>query len=210
MNKRGFTLPEMIVAIGIFTAVMFVSTGALLSIVSVNKKAQAQQSAINNLSFALENMARNIRTGSNYHCESSGEPGDSSQYQSGVSLQDCTSGGSLLIFDASIYDSNYVTTGDNIWAYYLKEVGGVGSGHYQIVKMARAGSNNREVYEVTAPEIVITGLKFYVDGTASGDSKQPKVRINVTGFAFVKENTGNPRRVDFSLQTTASQRKRDS
>jgi hypothetical protein len=76
--------------------------------------------------------------------------------------------------------------------------------------MARAGSNNREVYEVTAPEIVITGLKFYVDGTASGDSKQPKVRINVTGFAFVKENTGNPRRVDFSLQTTASQRKRDS
>jgi len=67
-TNRGFTLVELIVSLGIFTAVMFIATGALLSIINVNKKAQAQQSAINNINFALENMARNIRTGSHYIC----------------------------------------------------------------------------------------------------------------------------------------------
>ena len=42
-NTGGFTLLEMIVAIGVFSVVMLVAAGSLLSIVSANRKAQAQK-----------------------------------------------------------------------------------------------------------------------------------------------------------------------
>ncbi len=68
-NKRGFTLVEMIVSLAIFSIVATVSLGALVSIVSANKKAQTLQSTITNLNFALESMSRDMRVGGKYHCE---------------------------------------------------------------------------------------------------------------------------------------------
>ena len=70
--NRGFSLVEIVVSLAVFSIVMLVATGALLSIVEANKKAQSQQIAMNNLNFAVENMTRAIRVGTNYHCGFSG------------------------------------------------------------------------------------------------------------------------------------------
>lgn len=70
-GKRGFTLIEIIVASAIFLVVMVISTGALLSIVDANAKAQSLETVINNLNFAIENMQKNIRTGFEYKCNGS-------------------------------------------------------------------------------------------------------------------------------------------
>jgi len=69
-RSHGFTLIEMIVAVGLFSIVMLVSISALLSLVDANRKAQALQSVMNNLNIAVDGMVREIREGSNYRCGS--------------------------------------------------------------------------------------------------------------------------------------------
>lgn len=193
-DRAGFSLVEMIVAIGIFTAVMFIAIGALLSIVGLNKKAQAQQSAINNLNFALENMARSIRTGSSYRCE---DFWTGVQYIFDTPLDCPNNGGGVLVFKSDQGVIPGVDTGQ--WGFWLEGT--------TIKKGTDLGASNKSS-QITADEIYIEGLKFYVVGASdTSPNLQPRVRINVSGYAFVGDDqTGNPRRVDFDLQTTASQR----
>lgn len=66
--KKGFTLVEIIVAMMIFSIVAVVALAALIKIIDANKKAQTTQDAVTNLSFALEAMSREMRSGSAYYC----------------------------------------------------------------------------------------------------------------------------------------------
>lgn len=67
-NAHGFTLLEMIVALAIFSVVAVIAVGALVRVVGLNRRAQTLQSAMIDLSFALESMSREIRVGSTYYC----------------------------------------------------------------------------------------------------------------------------------------------
>ncbi len=71
-HDKGFTLIEMIVAISIFTIVVFVGIGALLSIADANRKSNSLRTVMDNLNFAMESMSRSIRTGDNYSCNGIG------------------------------------------------------------------------------------------------------------------------------------------
>ncbi len=93
VSSRGFTLIEMIVSVSIFTIVVFVAVGALLAITDANRKANSIRAVMDNISFAMEFMARSMRTGNNYGCEGSGN---------------CTNGGSFVTFtDQSGIDVTY-------------------------------------------------------------------------------------------------------
>ncbi|MHB1163406.1 MAG: prepilin-type N-terminal cleavage/methylation domain-containing protein [Minisyncoccota bacterium] len=63
---RGYTLIELIVAVGLFALVMLLASGAYLVVIGVSRQAQGISTGIDNLSFALESMTRDIRTGSQY------------------------------------------------------------------------------------------------------------------------------------------------
>ena len=63
----GYTLVELIVAVGLFALVMLLAAGAYLMMIGVNRQAQGIATGIDNLSFALETMTRSIRTGTNYN-----------------------------------------------------------------------------------------------------------------------------------------------
>lgn len=65
MNK-GFTLIEMIVAVGVFTVAITLSLASFLNISAIQKKAEAFRAVNNNLNFALEAMVREIKTGIKY------------------------------------------------------------------------------------------------------------------------------------------------
>jgi prepilin-type N-terminal cleavage/methylation domain-containing protein len=67
--KKGFTLVEIIIAMMIFSIVAVVALAALVKIIDANKKAQTTQDAVTTLSFALEAMSREMRSGSNYYCK---------------------------------------------------------------------------------------------------------------------------------------------
>jgi len=92
-TKRGFTLVELMVALGIFSIVVLLASGAYLMMISIARKSQGVSTGIDNLTFALEIMTRNIRTGTDYACGSGGDcaivPGDSFSFRnsSGVLVE---------------------------------------------------------------------------------------------------------------------------
>jgi len=181
-KSSGFTLVEIMVAISIFSIVMVVSLGSILSVLDANKKSQTLRSVMDNLNFSLESMTRDIRFGENYHCSTGGT----------ITLPlDCASGNSTLNLK--------VTDGSQI---VYKLVGdGVTSG--RIVKTF-GGTD----YNVTSSDVVIQDLKFRVLGSlaySNGDLSQPKVIIIIKGYVGSKPTT----RSSFILETTVSQRKLD-
>src|SRR6056297_849303 len=69
-TTAGFTLIEMIVSLALFSVVVTISVGALLVLIASNRQLQDEQAVLTNLSFALDSMTREIRTGSAYVCRS--------------------------------------------------------------------------------------------------------------------------------------------
>lgn len=66
--KKGFTLVEMMVAVSIFAIVALSATSAFLMADRINKRAQAMKVVVDNLHFALNSMAFNLKQGGLYHC----------------------------------------------------------------------------------------------------------------------------------------------
>lgn len=176
MNNKGFSLVEILVSIAIFSIVMVTAAGALLTTIDANHKAQAIQSVMNNLNFALESMSRAIRVGDTYHC------GDSGSLVSNQVPNDCTDGNSFFAFKRS--------KDNQVVYYYLSGT--------QIFRQTNAG----EILAISAPEIVIENLKFYVQGASLGSQAQPRVTIVIQGYAGATAKIKTP----FNLQTTLSQR----
>ncbi len=180
--ERGFTLVELIVAVGLFAVVMLISTVALLSLVSANRKAQALQSVMNNLNVAVDGMVRSIRMGSDYDCDSDAPT-------------DCPDGGTRLTFQP-FCDQDCATIDRMTYQF-----GGIGCAQGRLCKSEGGG----ELKPITAQNITIENLKFYVIGTAraGGDIVQPKVVISIQGTAGIQ---GTKTETNFALQATAVQR----
>lgn len=66
VKNGGFTIFEMIVAIGIFTVVVTIAVSSMLILTNSEKKAITLQTTQDNLRFALEAMAKEMRTGEGF------------------------------------------------------------------------------------------------------------------------------------------------
>ena len=62
-SQNGFTLIELMVAVAIFSIVLVVAMGAILTILDANRKARTLTEVMNNLNFSLESVTRSIKTG---------------------------------------------------------------------------------------------------------------------------------------------------
>lgn len=184
--SEGFTLVEMIVSIALFSVVMIVCTGALLAIVGANRKAQALQSVINNLNISLDGMVRAVRMGSNYHC-------GSGNY---ALPQDCNTENGETIFAFLPFG---VPEGGNQWVYSYDETN----------KSIMRSTDGSLPIAITAPEVDIEYMRFFVVGTTRGctvdpcDTIQPKVVMVVKGSAPTSDSRA---RTTFHIQVTAVQR----
>jgi prepilin-type N-terminal cleavage/methylation domain-containing protein len=65
---RGYTLLEMLVAVGLFSVVMLTASAAYLTLIDLDRQARATNDVVSNLSFAVDSMSRATRTGTNYEC----------------------------------------------------------------------------------------------------------------------------------------------
>lgn len=180
-SYKGFTLVEVLVAVSIFALVMIVATGAVFSVVSANKKTHSLKSVMTNLNFALDSMVRDIRVGSTYSCD----------------LSDCTDGGTVFTFKANRDVDGNGQVNDNV--EYSLDSGRIMKRIYGL------GVTSESDSPITAAEITVEYLVFYVYGALGGDGKQAKVTISIRGHAGVGET-----RSDFNIQTTVSQRSIDS
>ena len=192
-SYKGFTLIEVMVSVSIFAMVMLIATGSVFSIVEANKKTHTLKSVMTNLNFALESMAREIRVGFRYACGSS------------VALSataNCSNGDTTFRFKANHdvdADGNYDAADNNDQVEYSI------SADNRIMK--RVYGNNSSFLAITASEIHITALKFYVTGAGTSEfpGKQPKVVITIQGYAG-SDTTQSA----FNIETTLSQRAIDS
>lgn len=184
-TPKGFTLIEMMVAVSIFAIVMMVGVGALLALVEANRHAEAVNSVMQNLNAALESMTRTARVGTTYHCEAS--PNTLIGLDT---TKDCAaSGGLLFAFEPSAGDPSVAT--DQV-VYRLN-----GS---QIERSLAGGAANSWV-AITAPEVHIDSLKFFVVGSGAGNTTQSRVVINIHGSAKIPGGT-----TTFSVQAGITQR----
>ncbi|MBL7045236.1 MAG: type II secretion system protein [Parcubacteria group bacterium] len=185
-SKRGFSLIEMLVATALFSAVMLIGVGSLLALIDANKKAQALNSVMNNLNFAIESMSRKMRVGTTYHCEFSNNIPPPNINQS----KDCTGGGKLLAFEPS------GGTPDDSSDQIVYRINGTR------IEKSESGGTPGSFINITASEVTIDDLSFYVDGTSSSDNLQPRIVMIISGSAGVKEKI----KTEFNLQTMVSQR----
>ena len=183
-SGKGFTLIELLVSMAVFTTVVLISMGSILSVFDANQKSKTLRSVMDNINLTMEGMTRTIRFGKNYHCGSAGDV---------TSPQDCGGAGdnslTLLAVDGSQV------------AYSL--VGG------RIARSTNGGTNEF----LTSPDVTITTLAFrvygssaYVSGSVScsapNDCFQPQVIVVISGNVGVKVSTKST----FTLETTISQR----
>jgi prepilin-type N-terminal cleavage/methylation domain-containing protein len=175
----GFSLVELIVSVGLFSLVMLIATSAYYTLINLDRRARATNEVVNNLSFAVDAMARGIRTGSNYKCV--------------ATAGDSTSGNCTCF---SYTDSNLLQT----VSYGIRSDGTIGR--------EKNGSSclDANLVRITDPSIkinVATGLVFYVRGSASADNMQPQVLFTVKG-TLPADNQGNT--AAFNIEEDATQR----
>lgn len=186
-KQKGFTLIEVLVSVSIFAITMLVAAGAVFTVVESNKKTHSLKSVMTNLNFALEAMARDIRVGTNYVCNGVGN---------------CESGGTVFRYKANrdIDGSGTYNAADSEdQAEYTTSGGRLTRRIYGSGPMGALGA-----VPITAEEIHITSLKFYLSG-AGADGKQPKVLISLQGYAGIGSTKST-----FNIQTTITQRSIDS
>jgi prepilin-type N-terminal cleavage/methylation domain-containing protein len=188
-NNSGFTLVEMIVAVGLFAVVMLVCVGSLLALVGANRKVQALQSVMNNLNITLDGLLRAARMGTIYYC------GNSVPSGTGLLPQDCGSGGSVFAFQP--YGNSQ---SGNPWIYRYDST----------TKQLYRRQGGLSEIPITSPQVTIDSMTFYVTGSTRGcDTNgpcvpvQPKVVIVIKGTAPVLNSKA---RSSFHIQVTATQR----
>lgn len=182
-NSYGFTLIEMLVATAIFTVVMVSAVGALISIINANSRAQSIKTVIDNVTFAVDDMARNLRSGTNYQCYDN----------SGNLKSDCSSVSPEIGYELN---NNQI-----YYRFFQSQSLSAGQGNIETCSVSNCNIQSGNWQSLTAPTstVNITNMKFIIYNSGS---VQPRIFITATGLIPVKNGTST----EFDIQTTVSQR----
>lgn len=156
---KGFSVPEMIVAIFLFSLVMVASVSTVLAVTTANRKTFSLSTVNNSLVFAVDSMVKDIRTGTDYDC---GDVGGSLNCP--LNLGSGTPGNSFHFKNDLGQNTGYRLNNQKIQKLV--------SGNY---------------LDITPGEILVNKLDFYVDGVGGGtDNKQPNVTVVLWAEIYYK------------------------
>lgn len=193
MKKNGFTLVEVLVSLALFTIIVVAAVGSLYSVNEASVKVGAMRTVLDNLTFATESMSRTIRTGENIVC---GGPG------SHIGGPNCafstTTGSGEIALNSTLginqsLDYRFVP-GNSTTPGSIQRCGITGGSVSGTV-------NQGSCVAITAPEVNIQKMTFFVDGADPNDGKQPGVMMLIQGVANAGANNTSP----FAVQTYVSQ-----
>jgi hypothetical protein len=193
-RQAGYTIIETMIAISLFLVVVTMGINTLLNANVVHQKSQDIRSEIDNLSYIIDDISRNLRTGYNFHCFSLG---DILPVPSASSPKSCSNGWGIA-FETS---TGSRSDNDDQWVYYIDSS--------KIFKSTRGPSSLANFIQLTSDEIIIDSVSgFSVLGAESqigGDTQQPIAIIRLIGKITYKGVV-----TPFSLETTISQRLLDT
>jgi len=176
-KTSGFTLIEMMVSVAIFSIVLMLALGTVLTILDANRKARTLTEVMNNLNFSLETMTRSLKTG----VEPSADTGTNPPIL----------GVTAIVLEEDVAGDRFRR---ELIEYQLREDS---EGRGFIGRRVDAGT----WIPITSEQVDITRFVFTVAGT--DDFNQPRTQISIEGDVRVNEKISS----SFTLQTTVSQRK---
>lgn len=181
-RAAGFTLIEMLIAVGVGSVVLVTAVGVLASLHAIQRRAINAQNVHDNIRFALEAMSREIRTGDQFcnvpapgSCSNAGTP------------TDCSWPNGCDEFTFRQTATNEVVTykldGDDV------------------VKVKREIGN---FLPLTDPQRTVTKLHFYTTGVNDfAEHELVTILLEVVGGTTAKPNE----LVTLNAQTSVSKRK---
>ncbi len=193
-KMTGFTLIEIMIATALFVVIMILGIGVLLNVSKSHKSTQIMRSAMDNMSFVMEDMSRNIRLGSTFYC------GDLATIDIGKT-QSCPVYGTFpdLAFEG-LYGDPKALNDQIVYRFYTD---GIGSTTGYIQKSLDGGTSYKRITPSDI-KIDLTKSGFTVVG-AGADTLQTKVIIRIFGTVNYQNVS-----VPFNFQTTISPRNIDS
>lgn len=211
IDSKGFTLLETLVSVSVFTIVITIGLSSLLNANLLDRKSKDLRSIIDNLSFIMEDISRNIRVGTHYNCYDSYNPWDNNAFIPGVGVSGIETPRSCLGavgggVEAIAFEPSDGIAGDPLdqWVYklengniYKSEDGGNPTGFLELNKPGEVIINDFSTFAVAGAE---DPPPIGICNTSS-DCQQPLIMIKISGYINYK-GTQTP----FALQNTISQR----
>ena len=220
-NKSGYTLVDTIVSLALFSIVILVCSGVLVTIVNANRKERSLKQAMDNLNVVIENISRTLKTGNKYFCKptfpstspfmkitpcingSNCNTNDNNSETHDCQVGDTPPGGNYLglrdkngkvVFFA--YDQNNACIAKKITNVSWPSPG---------VSYTDTGSDYKCI---TDPNVVIDSFKFYVYNTAYYSSTTLSTQFQPRVIFVVRGHTGSGpnSQTDFNIMTSATQR----
>lgn len=149
MDRRGFTLLELLVALGLFSIIVTIALGGFSSALRTQRQSAALISANNNVGSVFEQMTRELRNGSGYTYLPNVSPSNS-----GIAFLD--------------------QSGNPVQYYLSDAVTANGISHNAIAR--NEGGNPQTI---TSDSVDVTYLYFEIAGAGSFDQVQPRVTIRM-------------------------------
>lgn len=198
MSPRGFTLVELIVSVTIFTAVATIAVGALVTLDNASRESRAMRIIMDNANSAVDSMSRTLRMGVRINCGC-----NTANDATGNNCYFTNYGQSAGVANQCI--SFYGPTGQS--ASMSKVQYRFGSTTNSVDRSINGGAWE----QMTAPEVQVTGMNFFVNGSQV-DQLQPIVTMIMRGVAhasrkstpFSIEASVSPRTPNSSLVATSS------
>lgn len=199
---NAFSLVEILVVLGLFSAIATLALGSLFNVQAINGRLQETQAILDNVNMSLQTISRDIRFGSDYYCAQT-VPAVIPTVRKNCTRED--GGGTVLIFKPD--DAAHAL--DRV-VYYIQN--GV------LYREEHDNAAPVSISQMTARDVNIQALTFYVDGAQTSDGsndeddafdyKQPFITLLISGKSVSMSSNRTP--VTFNVETGISPRELDN
>lgn len=202
--SAGFSLIELMVSLTVFAIVMLVSTSTLLTMINANAKAQAMNSAMTNLSFALDNITREVRMGYHYYCDEQHNETEISPFNDFPNIEGTDADGNPI----RVTKVHNCVKADHI--AFIRGKDGSQIGYRLKNKVIQQKIDGEPWTPLTATEVFIDTFELTAQNTETydenkSDINQPTVVLVIKG----RVNNGLDTDTNFNVQTHIVQRRLD-
>lgn len=200
--QKGYTLIEILVAVGIFTILIAAPTGFFVGSLRGQLKTLASQKLLDNTSYTLEYISRSLRMAKKDTIGSCISPLDSTNYRNYEKTDFRELNNGIGYSGIGIKFKNYQEVCQE---FFLDETEG-----HETKGQLMESKNGAAPVALTAEDLEITsltGLKFKLSGESQADTDQPRVTL----FLKIKGARGQKPELqpEIKIQTTISQRNLD-